>query len=124
MIGVVTDIEEGDSDNTTEPIEFTVDFGYTKDWTAPSSELEPAIGPFCVGDRVRVKESVSTPAYGWGKVTHGMVGTVRIWAPVGSDGPLRASFSHTCMYVDFGATDEAWPAMASEVELVRADVLE
>ena len=65
---------EGDSDALTLPeivihngTEVTVDFEGTEGWTAPASELEPAIGPFGVGDqncvRARGSRGSATPAF-------------------------------------------------------------
>jgi hypothetical protein len=60
----------------------------------PGAQAEPFVqdldGPSLgIGSRVRVKQSVSAPAYGWGCVKHGMVGVV---TKIDSDGDLKVSF--------------------------------
>jgi hypothetical protein len=66
-------------------------------------------GKFGVGSRVRVKQSVSAPAYGWGGVKHGMVGVV---IKIDSDGDLK---------VDFPGTATGWNCKLSEMEAVGGD---
>ena len=63
-------------------------------------------GKFGVGSRVRVKKSVSAPAYGWGGVEHGMVGVV---TRIDSDGDLK---------VDFTGIATGWNCKPSEMEVV------
>ena len=92
----------------------TVDFEDTQGFTAPASDLEHAEGAFRVGERVQVKGSVRAPEGGWGAVTHGMVGTVRMWG-VDPDHP----YAFRALFVDFEEWP-GWPAMASEIE--KADV--
>jgi len=65
-------------------------------------------GKFGVGSRVRVKKSVSAPAYGWGGVEHGMEGVV---IKIDSDGDLKVDFP--------GYT--GWSCKASEMEAVGGD---
>ncbi|KAI4898736.1 hypothetical protein NFI96_007112 [Prochilodus magdalenae] len=61
----------------------TVDFPEQKSWKAIVSEMElapSADSEFCKfkpGDRVRVKDSVKTPKYNWGSVSHKSVGTIK-----------------------------------------------
>ncbi|XP_048243824.1 E3 ubiquitin-protein ligase HERC2-like isoform X1 [Haliotis rufescens] len=59
-----------------------------------------------VGDKVRVKPSVSTPTYKWGSVTHGSVGTVTAINPNGRD-----------ITVDF-PQQAHWTGVIEEMELV------
>jgi hypothetical protein len=66
-------------------------------------------GKFGVGSRVRVKKSVSAPAYGWGGVAHGMVGVV---IQIDTDGDLK---------VDFPGTATGWNCKPSEMEAVGGD---
>jgi hypothetical protein len=66
-------------------------------------------GKLGVGSRVRVKQSVSVPAYGWGGVKHGMVGVV---IKIDSDGDLK---------VDFPGTATGWNCKPSEMEAVGGD---
>ncbi|KAL7888352.1 hypothetical protein AOLI_G00033260 [Acnodon oligacanthus] len=85
----------------------TVDFPEHESWNGLVSEMELApsadLGHFRVGDRVRVKASVSTPKHGWGDVSHTSVGVVRAL-----DGEK--------MTVDFPG-HKSWAAAASEMEL-------
>jgi ankyrin repeat protein len=66
-------------------------------------------GKFGVGSRVRVKKSVSAPAYGWGGVEHGMEGVV---IKIDSDGDLK---------VDFPGIATGWSCKAYEMEAVGGD---
>lgn len=61
-----------------------------------------------VGDRVRVKPSVTTPKYKWGSVNHGSVGTVVSISPNGKD-----------VKVDFPQQTN-WTGLISEMEVVPA----
>jgi len=85
-------------------------------WYAPADELEvvnvtlsETPHPFKVGDKVRVKESVTSPARGWGYVKHGDVGTI-------------ASLHTNQIVVDF-PNHKGWQAIASELEKVSSDSL-
>ena len=64
--------------------------------------------PLNVGDVVRVKPSVSKPAYGWGSVTHNSVGIV---IRVDSDGDLKVDWPNS----------PGWNGKSSEMELVTAN---
>ncbi len=59
-----------------------------------------------VGDRVRVRPSVTVPKYKWGSVTHGSVGIVSSVAPGGRD-----------VTVDFPQQTN-WTGSTSEMEVV------
>jgi hypothetical protein len=61
---------------------------------------------FKVGDKVRVKASVGEPAFDWGQVSPGDVGTVRTIDTKDSD-----------MIVDF-PSQRGWMAESQEMELV------
>ncbi|XP_068720941.1 E3 ubiquitin-protein ligase HERC2-like [Montipora capricornis] len=61
-----------------------------------------------VGDRVRVKPSVTTPKYKWGSVNHASVGTVVSISPNGKD-----------VKVDFPQQTN-WTGLISEMEIVPA----
>ena len=61
-----------------------------------------------VGDVVRVKPSVSKPAYGWGSVTHNSVGIV---IRVDSDGDLKVDWPNS----------PGWNGKSSEMEVVTAN---
>lgn len=61
-----------------------------------------------VGDRVRVKSSVTTPKYKWGSVNHGSVGTVVSISPNGKD-----------VKVDFPQQTN-WTGLIAEMEVVPA----
>ncbi|XP_064637694.1 E3 ubiquitin-protein ligase HERC2-like isoform X2 [Lineus longissimus] len=62
--------------------------------------------PIKIGDKVRVKPSVSTPKYKWGSVTHRSVGTVTAFSADGRD-----------IIVDF-PQQAHWTGVMSEVEQV------
>jgi small-conductance mechanosensitive channel len=62
--------------------------------------------PFKVGDRVRVKASVTTPKYKWGTVNHASIGTVVSVSSNGKD-----------IKVDF-EQQANWTGLESEMELV------
>ena len=59
-----------------------------------------------VGDRVRIKSSVTQPRYKWGSVTHRHIGTVTSIAANGRDATI-----------DF-ATHAHWTGLLSELEVV------
>ncbi|XP_066533890.1 uncharacterized protein [Hoplias malabaricus] len=97
-VGVVTAIS-GDS--------MTVDFPEHMSWKADASEMELAPsedpGNFRIGDRVRVKASVSSPQFGWGSASHGSIAVV------------TAIYGET-MTVDY-PEHKSWKAAVSEMEL-------
>ncbi|XP_066141939.1 E3 ubiquitin-protein ligase HERC2 isoform X1 [Euwallacea fornicatus] len=70
----------------------------------PPSMPPPA--PIKVGDRVRVKPSVTTPRYKWGYVTHDSLGTVTSISAIRRD-----------VTVDF-PKQQNWTGLLSEMELV------
>uniref|UniRef100_A0A8C6ITP0 HECT-type E3 ubiquitin transferase n=1 Tax=Melopsittacus undulatus TaxID=13146 RepID=A0A8C6ITP0_MELUD len=59
-----------------------------------------------IGDKVRVKSSVTTPKYKWGSVTHRSVGVVKAFSANGKD-----------VIVDFPQQSH-WTGLLSEMELV------
>ncbi|XP_076870833.1 LOW QUALITY PROTEIN: E3 ubiquitin-protein ligase HERC2 [Brachyhypopomus gauderio] len=59
-----------------------------------------------IGDKVRVKPSVTTPKYKWGSVTHRSVGSVKAFSANGKD-----------VIVDFPQQSH-WTGLLSEMELV------
>ncbi|XP_074649618.1 E3 ubiquitin-protein ligase HERC2-like [Tubulanus polymorphus] len=61
-----------------------------------------------IGDKVRVKPSVTTPKYKWGSVTHRSVGTVRMFAAEARD-----------VVVDFPQQPH-WTGLVSEMEVVHS----
>lgn len=61
-----------------------------------------------VGDRVRVKPSVTTPKYKWGSVNHSNIGTVVSLSSNGKD-----------VKVDF-PQQANWTGLISEMEVVPA----
>ncbi|KAL6486449.1 hypothetical protein MHYP_G00058410 [Metynnis hypsauchen] len=101
-VGVVTAIN-GES--------LTVDFPEHKSWKAAVSEMELApstdTGNFRIGDRVRVKASVSTPKYKWGSASHSSVGVV-------------TAINGESMMVDF-PDHRSWKAEVSEMELAPSE---
>ncbi|XDV42172.1 hypothetical protein PO909_010885 [Leuciscus waleckii] len=99
----------------------TVDFPEQKNWTGVVSEMERvtsagsdlltknASGDIKVGDRVRVKPSVTTPKHNWGKnVTHKSVGVVK---------DIKGDDS---LVVDFPGHAN-WKGILSEIERVTND---
>ncbi|XP_066533930.1 uncharacterized protein [Hoplias malabaricus] len=84
-----------------------IDFPEQKSWLAAVSEMELApsadIENFRVGDRVRVKASISSPKYGWGSASHSSVGLVK-------------DINGESMRVDF-PEHKYWKAAVSEMEL-------
>uniref|UniRef100_A0AAY4E4M2 E3 ubiquitin-protein ligase HERC2 n=1 Tax=Denticeps clupeoides TaxID=299321 RepID=A0AAY4E4M2_9TELE len=68
----------------------------------------PQISPshIKIGDKVRVKPSVTTPKYKWGSVTHRSVGVVKAFSANGKD-----------VIVDFPQQSH-WTGLLSEMELV------
>ncbi|KAL2080924.1 hypothetical protein ACEWY4_022777 [Coilia grayii] len=78
-----------------------VDFPGDSGWRADPAEME--LQGFLVGDRVRVRASVTEPKHKWGSVTHSSVGVVKAFTPNG------------LMLVDFPGQLE-WRADPSEME--------
>lgn len=66
----------------------------------------PSPATIKVGDKVRVKPTVTTPRYKWGYVTHDSVGVVAAIAPNGHD-----------VTVDF-PKQQNWTGLLSEMEVV------
>mmetsp|Transcript_35764 Transcript_35764/g.115000 ORF Transcript_35764/g.115000 Transcript_35764/m.115000 type:complete len:235 (-) Transcript_35764:307-1011(-) len=67
---------------------------------------EGSVRPLAVGDRVRVRRSVTSPRYGWGGITHESVGTL-----TSTDNPNR-------VVVDFPRRGSRWRAELHELERV------
>ncbi|XP_051732352.1 uncharacterized protein LOC127502926 isoform X2 [Ctenopharyngodon idella] len=71
-VGVVKEVQ-GES--------LTIDFPEQKNWKGIISEMELVTGTCTVdiqvGDRVRVKPSITSPKHGWGSATHKSVGVVK-----------------------------------------------
>ncbi|XAR63544.1 Non-specific serine/threonine protein kinase [Bertholletia excelsa] len=80
----------------------------SKTWMLDPSEVEVVEEEeICIGDWVKVRETVSTPVYQWGDVTHSSIGVVhRI-----EEGEL---------WVAFCFTERLWLCKAGEMEKVRA----
>ncbi|XP_048095605.1 tripartite motif-containing protein 29-like isoform X2 [Alosa alosa] len=79
---------------------------HSSESTRPQQKYVVPERGFLVGDKVRVKASVGTPAYGWRNVTHSSVGvikTIHVW--------------WNGMYIDF-PENHSWWAKHSEIELV------
>lgn len=74
--------------------------------------VAPVVPTFKVGDRVRVKASVSTPCHGWGRVKAGDVGVVH----------HVPTFANT-LVVNFPAQN-GWSGVQSEMELYNVTPLE
>ncbi|XP_043075904.1 tripartite motif-containing protein 65 isoform X2 [Puntigrus tetrazona] len=93
----------------------TVDFPEQKNWTGAVSEMERAgsdlstkngLFDMSVGDRVRVKPSITTPKHNWGRnVTHKSVGVLK---DIKDDGSV---------VVDFPGHAN-WKGLLAEMELV------
>ncbi|XP_056115926.1 uncharacterized protein ftr97 isoform X3 [Rhinichthys klamathensis goyatoka] len=100
-IGVVKKIQ-GES--------LTVDFPEHKNWTGLVSEMELVTGSCTVdikvGDRVRVKPSITTPKHNWGEhVTHTSVGVVK-------------EIKFEDVIVEF-PKHKGWKGILSEMELIN-----
>ncbi|XP_077076176.1 uncharacterized protein LOC143729048 isoform X2 [Siphateles boraxobius] len=100
-IGVVKKIQ-GES--------LTVDFPEHKNWTGLVSEMELVTGSCTVdikvGDRVRVKPSITTPKHSWGEhVTHTSVGVVK-------------EIKFEDVIVEF-PKHKGWKGILSELELIN-----
>ncbi|KAG1964485.1 tripartite motif-containing protein [Pimephales promelas] len=100
-IGVVKKIQ-GES--------LTVDFPEHKNWTGLVSEMEIVTGSCTVdikvGDKVRVKPSITTPKHNWGEhVTHTSVGVVK-------------EIKFDDVIVDF-PKHKGWKGILSEMELIN-----
>ena len=78
--------------------------------TTQSPEDGLSVVHFKVGEKVRVRDSVSTPHHGWGRVDRTSVGTVRVLPPSGGE----------TLVIDF-PEQEAWSGLLSEVEVVPDD---
>ncbi|XP_041922872.1 E3 ubiquitin/ISG15 ligase TRIM25-like isoform X5 [Alosa sapidissima] len=82
------------------------DSHHSSESTRPQQKCVVPERGFLVGDKVRVKASVGTPAYGWRNVTHSSVGvikTIHVW--------------WNGMYIEF-PENQSWWAKHSEIELV------
>ncbi|KAJ3688029.1 hypothetical protein LUZ61_017193 [Rhynchospora tenuis] len=81
----------------------------SKAWTMDPAEAEPVEEEeeIRVGDWVKVRESVSTPTYQWGDVTHSSIGVVHR----AEDGELSVAFCFT---------ERLWLCKEWEMERVRA----
>ncbi|KAL6486448.1 hypothetical protein MHYP_G00058400 [Metynnis hypsauchen] len=106
--GLVSEMELASSaDSAINGEKMTVDFPEHKSWNGLVSEMELAPsadkGYFRIGDRVRVKASVKTPKYEWGRASHKSVGVVK-------------AINGDSMTVDF-PEHESWKAAVSEMEL-------
>jgi len=75
-------------------------------WTAPPSELEIVRGDLKVGDKVKIRATVSTPQYDWGGASKEMVGTL---ARIDDDGDC---------FVDFPSLATFWRGRCAEIEIV------
>ncbi|KAK3025650.1 hypothetical protein RJ639_040636 [Escallonia herrerae] len=79
----------------------------TKVWMLDPSEVELVEEEeICIGDWVRVRASVSTPAHQWGDVSHSSIGVVHRM----EDG---------CLWVAFCFMEKLWLCKACEMERVR-----
>ncbi|XP_063572447.1 E3 ubiquitin-protein ligase HERC2-like [Pongo abelii] len=66
----------------------------------------PSSSHIKIGDKVRVKASVTTPKYKWGSVTHQSVGVVKAFSANGKD------------IIDDFPQQSHWTGLLSEMELV------
>ncbi len=66
-----------------------------------------------VGDRVRVRASVTTPKYKWGSVNHRSVGLVSAISPNGRD--LTVDFPMQCNWAGLVSEMEAVPSFHPNV---------
>ncbi|XP_019427356.1 PREDICTED: E3 ubiquitin-protein ligase KEG-like [Lupinus angustifolius] len=103
-VGVVQGIGyEGDGSDRSTYIGFC---GEPEKWIGPSSHLE-RVDKLSVGQKVRVKQYVKQPRFGWSGHTHASIGTVQA---IDADGKLR-------IYTPAGS--KAWMLDPSEVEIVE-----
>ncbi|KAI5068319.1 hypothetical protein GOP47_0016664 [Adiantum capillus-veneris] len=80
-----------------------------KYWMLDPAEVEIVKEkPIDIGDWVRVKSSVSTPAHQWGEVTHASIGIV------------HKIDDHEDLWVAFCFLDKLWVCKRDEVERVKA----
>ncbi|XP_027340639.1 E3 ubiquitin-protein ligase KEG-like isoform X2 [Abrus precatorius] len=84
--------------------------GEQEKWVGPSSHLE-RFDKLFVGQKVRVKQYVRQPRFGWSGHTHASVGTIQA---IDADGKLR-------IYTPAGS--KAWMLDPSEVEVVAEEQL-
>ncbi|CAL0335141.1 unnamed protein product [Lupinus luteus] len=103
-VGVVQGIGyEGDELDRSTYVDFC---GEQEKWVGPSSHLE-RVDKLFVGQKVRVKEYVKQPRFGWSGHTHASIGTIQ---GIDADGKLR-------IYTPAGS--KAWMLDPSEVEIVE-----
>ncbi|OIW15436.1 hypothetical protein TanjilG_28635 [Lupinus angustifolius] len=103
-VGVVQGIGyEGDESDRSTYVDFC---GEQEKWVGPSSHLE-RVDKLFVGQKVRVKEYVKQPRFGWSGQTHASIGTIQA---IDADGKLR-------IYTPAGS--KAWTLDPSEVEIVE-----
>ncbi|KAK7301328.1 hypothetical protein RJT34_12189 [Clitoria ternatea] len=79
-------------------------------WVGPSSHLE-RFGKLFVGQKVRVKQSVKKPRFGWSGNTHASIGTIQA---IDANGKLKT-------YTPVGS--KTWMLDPSEVEVVEENEL-
>lgn len=103
-VGVVQGIgyEGGETDRST----FVGFCGEQEKWVGPSSHLE-RVDKLIVGQKVRVKQNVKQPRFGWSGHTHASIGTIQA---IDADGKLR-------IYTPAGS--RTWMLDPSEVEVVE-----
>ncbi|WJX36648.1 hypothetical protein P8452_24505 [Trifolium repens] len=103
-VGVVQGIGyEGDETDRSTYVGFC---GEQEKWVGPSSHLERADKLFA-GQKVRVKQYVKQPRFGWSGHTHASIGTIQA---IDADGKLR-------IYTPAGS--KTWMLDPSEVEVVE-----
>ncbi|KAK7243338.1 hypothetical protein RIF29_38131 [Crotalaria pallida] len=103
-VGVVQGIGyEGDELDRSTYVGFC---GEQEKWVGPSSHLE-RVDKLFVGQKVRVKQYVKQPRFGWSGHTHASIGTIQA---IDADGKLR-------IYTPAGS--KAWMLDPSEVEIVE-----
>ncbi|QHO17825.1 E3 ubiquitin-protein ligase KEG [Arachis hypogaea] len=103
-IGVVHGIgyEQDDSDRST----YVGFCGEQEKWVGPTSHLE-RVDKLFVGQKVRVKQCIKQPRFGWSGHTHASIGTIQA---IDADGKLR-------IYTPAGS--KTWMLDPSEVEVVE-----
>lgn len=103
-VGVVQGIgyEGGETDRST----FVGFCGEQEKWVGPSSHLE-RVDKLIVGQKVRVKQNIKQPRFGWSGHTHASIGTIQA---IDADGKLR-------IYTPAGS--RTWMLDPSEVEVVE-----
>ncbi|KAF7824743.1 E3 ubiquitin-protein ligase KEG-like [Senna tora] len=85
--------------------------GEQESWAGPTSHLE-RVDKLVVGQKVRVKQSIKNPRFGWSGHNHTAIGTI---SAVDADGKLR-------IYTPAGS--KLWMLDPSEVELVKEEELQ